>query len=160
MALTVSALPPIALSTELPTTTPDLPATVSVITSVYTVTPAPPIVTSLDTESRLKVYTLNLLPTECSSRWVLYTFSSDTPIITSGNYEDTVLGTTIAPGYWRSCYPDAPATPNYSPAMCTGQYSLISPTHTIVRSPMQTTTWRATCCPTYVISSIPTLLHI
>jgi hypothetical protein len=144
MALSMTASPSTALSTELPKTTPD-----PVATSVVTVTPAhAPMITSMDAQSRLKVYTINLLPSECSSRWALYTYSSDTPIITSGNYEDTIWGTTLAPGYWRSCYPDAPATPNYSPAMCIGQYTLISPVHTIVQTPTQTTEWTAICCPT------------
>ena len=141
MATFVTASSTTALSTELPATTPVPPMRTTFLTTVV------PVVTSMDADSRLKVYTIDSLPSECSSRWVLYTYSSDTPIITSGNYEETVMGTTLAPGYWRSCYPDAPVTPNYSPAMCTGRYSLINPTHTIVQGPMQTTQWTATCCP-------------
>ena len=145
MALSMTASPSTALLTEMPTTTPD---PLSDITSVITrLTTFYPVVTSVDTDSRLKIYTIDHLPTECSSRWYLYDFSSGTPIITSGNYEEKVMGATVSPGYWRDCYPDAPATPNYSPAMCTGQYTLIGPGH-IAQDPRPTTEWLAVCCPT------------
>ena len=136
---TKMALSTTALSTELPATTPVPPMGTTFLTTVI------PVVTSMDAESRLAVYTIDSLPSECSSRWLLYTYSSEVPIITSGNYADTVLSSSLPSGYWRSCYPDAPAIPNYSPAICTGQYRLISPRATEIAHP---TLFSALCCPT------------
>jgi hypothetical protein len=66
------------------------------------------------------VNTIDSQPSKCSSRWIMYVSAGST-IITSGNYDGTVLKSeTLAPSYWRSCYPNTPETPLYSPALCIG----------------------------------------
>lgn len=120
------------------------PATI--VTSVVTVTP----VVTPSGQDQHKVWSIDELPAKCSSRWLLYKAESDTTILTSGNYANTVNNLSLAPAYWRECYPDAPFTPAYSPALCMGQSTLFNVMSSIVPGPTPTTSWSALCCPTYV----------
>ncbi|KAF3003526.1 hypothetical protein E8E13_005453 [Curvularia kusanoi] len=130
-------------------------------TSIVTATPKPvysdrwgmilPTVFDTIVTSHLKVYTIESQLAECSSRWMLVPGQGNKSglwTITSGNYADTVEDGFVTPGYWRNCYPDAPATPAYSPAMCTGRYSLTVINSMVLASPTPALVWQGLCCPT------------
>ncbi|KAF3006077.1 hypothetical protein E8E13_011029 [Curvularia kusanoi] len=93
------------------------------------------------------IFILDSLPVSCSSRWVLY-ISSGSTVITSGNYAGTMPTGSVSSGYWQDCYPSAPKDPQYSPAICTGQTSVIT-----IKSSVEgtgstaATVWSGICCP-------------
>jgi hypothetical protein len=94
------------------------------------------------------VNTIDSQPSECSSRWIMYVSAGST-IITSGNYDGTVLKSeTLAPNYWRFCYPNTPETPIYSPALCIGSSSITMIQSTVEGTgPSASTVWTGICCP-------------
>lgn len=145
IATIITATPNPAL-TPIQTSTTEVPSTVIIVTSIVTVTPSVTRIGGLPTFA----ITIDAQPSECSSRWAL-AYSAGSTILTSGNYPGTVFNDTVAPGYWRTCYPNAPTgteTPVYSPAMCTGQRSVtnvISAVDSAGSTP--TTVWSALCCP-------------
>jgi hypothetical protein len=98
------------------------------------------------------VNTIDSQPSKCSSRWIMYVSAGST-IITSGNYDGTVLKSeTLAPSYWRSCYPNTPETPLYSPALCIGSSSINMIQSTVKGTgPSASTVWTGICCPRCVI---------
>jgi hypothetical protein len=158
--------------TSTKTSSTELPATTEAATSVVVATPSatrngeiptPIIVTSVVTRegptsgsvgpaltTEVVAITIDAQPSECSSRWAL-AFSAASTIITSGKYPGTVFNDTLASGYWRTCYPNAPEgteIPIYSPAMCTGGRSVTNIISAVDNAgPTPTTVWSAVCCP-------------